>query len=295
MPKINPPFFSCARVSALAGNTLTGLARLKVFYFLLLFALVLIGTSPFLAQLTFEQELQILKDVSLGAMSIFSSLLAIVATAQLIPRDLEERTIYTILAKAVPRCEYLLGKLLGVLLLLALSVLAMSVLFLGLLFVRQEMLVSETLRLNASLSPSELEAAARSLRAAAFNSNLLPGIVLIYLKAALLGSLTLFVSTFASSNIFSIAIMVFVYFIGHLQAIARTYWLESHSAGWLTHGFLGLIALLFPDLQLFDLVDEIVSGTAIPPALFAQTALLGFVYIAIYFFFAWASFHGREL
>ena len=56
-----------------------------------------------------------LKDVSLGAMSIFTSLLAIVATAQLLPRDLEDRTIYTILAKPVPRYEYLIGKLAGVL------------------------------------------------------------------------------------------------------------------------------------------------------------------------------------
>jgi len=295
MPQTNHRSFSLARIGALGGNTLTGLVRLKVFYFLLLFALLLIGTSPFLAQLTFQQEFQILKDVSLGAMSIFSSLLAIVATAQLIPRDLEERTIYTILAKPVPRYEYLLGKLVGVLLLLALSILAMSVLFLGLLFVRQEILMSETLSQSANLPSAQLEEAVRSLRASAFNANLLQGITLIYLKAALLASLTLFVSTFATSNIFSIVVMVFVYFIGHLQATARTYWLESHSVGWLAHASLGLVALLFPDLQLFNLIDEIVAGTPISTALFAKTAFLGCVYTSVYFFFAWVSFHGREL
>lgn len=295
MPQTNHRSFSLARIGALAGNTLTGLVRLKVFYFLLLFALLLIGTSPFLAQLTFQQEFQILKDVSLGAMSIFSSLLAIVATAQLIPRDLEERTIYTILAKPVPRYEYLLGRLLGVLLLLALSILAMSVLFLGLLFVRQEILVSETLSQGANLPSPQLEEAVRSLRASAFNANLLQGITLIYFKAALLASLTLFVSTFATSNIFSIVVMVFVYFIGHLQAAVRTYWLESHSAGWLAHSFLGLVALLFPDLQLFNLIDDIVAGTPFSTALFAKTALLGCVYTSVYLFFAWVSFHGREL
>src|SRR5262249_21025214 len=226
---------------------------------------------------------------------IFSSLLGIVATAQLIPRDLEERTIYTILAKPVPRYEYLLGKLLGVFVLLALSILAMSVLFLGLLFVRQEMLVSEAVRSGAGLPPTQLREAMRTLKASAFNCNLLPGIVLIYLKAATLAALTLFVSTFATSNIFSIVVMVFVYFIGHLQATARTYWLETHSAGQLGRVFLGLVALLFPDLQLFDLVDDIVAGTTISAALFAKTALLGCVYTSVYLFFAWVSFHGREL
>ena len=105
------------RIAALTGNTFTELVRLKVFYFLLLFALLLIGSSLFMAQLSFQQEFQVLKDVSLGAMSIFTSLLAIVATARFIPQDIEERTIYTILAKPVPRYEYLLGKLIGVLLL----------------------------------------------------------------------------------------------------------------------------------------------------------------------------------
>src|SRR5438034_9625963 len=77
--------FSFSRVLAITINTLTELTRLKVFYFLLIFALLLIGSSIFMAQLTFQQELQILKDVSLGAMSIFTSLLAIVATARLFP------------------------------------------------------------------------------------------------------------------------------------------------------------------------------------------------------------------
>ncbi len=287
--------FSLFRVAALTGNTFTGLVRLKVFYVLLLFGLLLIGNSIFMAKLTFQQEFQVLKDVSLGAMSIFSSLLAIVATAQLLPRDLEDRTIYTILAKPVPRYEYLLGKLAGVLLLLVLSLLAMSALFLVLLFVREQIVLAETLRQSAGLPPAQVEEALAGVRATAFTADLLPGIVIIFLKAALLASLTLFISTFASSNIFTIVIMVFIYFIGHLQATARTYWLEEHGAGWLARALLGLVALAFPDLQLFNLVDDLVAGTAIPLALFTKTAVLGCVYISVYLFFAWIAFHGKEL
>ncbi|HEX3818643.1 MAG TPA: ABC transporter permease subunit [Chthoniobacterales bacterium] len=287
--------FSLGRVAALTGNTFTGLVRLKVFYFLLLFALLLIGSSLFMAQLSFQAEFQILKDVSLGAMSIFSSLLAIVATAQLIPRDLEERTIYTILAKPVPRFEYLAGKLLGVLLLSALSILAMSALFFAVLFVREKLLAQEMMRQAGGLSPVQLQAALRALHDSAFNSNLLSGIVIIFLKAALLASLTLFVSTFATSNIFTIFVMVFIYFIGHLQGTARAYWLEQNGAGWIAKTFLALVALIFPDLQLFNFVDDIVAGNAIPHALFAQTAVLGCVYTSIYFFFAWVAFSAREL
>ena len=91
---------------------------------------LLIGSSIFMAQFSFQQEFQILKDVSLGAISIFTSLLAIVATARLLPQDIEDRTVYTILAKPVPRFEYVLGKIAGVLLLLAISTLVMSAAFL---------------------------------------------------------------------------------------------------------------------------------------------------------------------
>jgi hypothetical protein len=83
--------FSPRRIAAIAGNTFTELTRLKVFYALLLFALVLIGSSLFMARLTFQQEFQVLKDVSLGAMSIFSSLLAVMAAARLLPQDVRIR------------------------------------------------------------------------------------------------------------------------------------------------------------------------------------------------------------
>src|SRR3954462_15243294 len=105
--------FSFSRLIAIAGNTFIGLTRLKVFYVVLFFALLLIGGSVFLAQMTFQQEFQVLQGLGLGAMGLFTSLLAVIATARLLPQDAEDRTVYTILAKPVSRLEYLAGKLLG--------------------------------------------------------------------------------------------------------------------------------------------------------------------------------------
>ena len=287
--------FSFRRILAIAANTLTELTRQKVFYVLLIFALVLIGSSVFMARFSFQQEFQIMKDVSLGAMSIFSSLLAIVATARLIPQDVDDRTIYTILAKAVPRFEYLLGKLLGVLLLLAISVVLMSALFIVVLYVREQTVVSETLRQMSGAPREQMDDALNAVRTAGLNIDILAGVAVIYLKACLLAALTLFVSTFATTNIFTVVVMVFVYFIGHLQSTAREYWLEQQTTGWLTRAFLALVALIFPDLQAFNLVDEIVAGVAIPLALLAKTALLGIFYTGIYTLAATFVFYGKEL
>lgn len=287
--------FSFRRVVAITGNTLTELTRQKVFYVVLLFALLLIGTSGFLAQLSFQQEFQVLKDVSLGAMSIFISLLAIAGTARLLSQEIEDRTIYTVLAKPVSRFEYLLGKLAGVVLLLALSLAFMSALFLAVLYAREQTVLHETARQLSGLPPEQINDAAKAIRGSAFNPNLFPAIVIIYLKGCLLAALTLFVSTFATSNLFTIVVMAFIYFIGHLQATARTFWLQQQSAGWLKHAFLAFVALVFPDLQAFNLIDDAVAGVAIPCALFFKTALLGGFYTTIYLLLAAVVFYGREL
>jgi ABC-type transport system involved in multi-copper enzyme maturation permease subunit len=287
--------FSLGRIAAITGNTFTELTRLKVFYVLLLFALVLIGSSIFMAKLTFQQEFQVMKDIALGAMSIFTSLLAVVATARLLPQDIDDRTIYTILAKPVPRIEYLLGKLLGVLLLLAISILAMSGLFFLVLAIREQTVLNETMRQMSSAPPEQMAEALRAVRASVFNASFLPGIAIIYVKAGLLASLTLFVSTFATTTVFTTVVMAFVYFIGHLQGIAREYWLQTNSAGWMTKLSLTLVALLFPDLQLFNLTDDIVAGNAIPLALFAKTATLGIFYTGFYLLLAWSVFFRKEL
>jgi ABC-type Na+ efflux pump permease subunit len=287
--------FSFNRVAAITTNTLTELTRQKVFYVLLIFALLLIGSSVFMARLSFQQDFQILKDVSLGAMSIFTSLLAIVATARLIPQDIEDRTVYTILAKPVPRFEYIFGKLAGVLLLLAISTLIMSALFLAVLYAREQTVLHETMRQMSAAPREQVSDALRAVRSSALNIDIFPGIAIIYLKACLLASLTFFVSTFASTNIFTVVVMVLIYFIGHLQATAREYWLQENSAGWITRAFLALVALIFPDLQAFNLVDDIVAGAVIPLALFAKTAVLGVFYTTIYALLATFVFYGKEL
>jgi ABC-2 type transport system permease protein len=287
--------FSFFRIYAITSNTVTELTRLKVFYVLLVFALVLIGSSIFMAQFSFQQEFQILKDVSLGAISLFTSLLAIVATARLVPQDIEDRTLYTILAKPVPRFEYVLGRITGVLLLLAISTLLMSAAFVLVLYLREQAVVHTTLRQMSNAPPDQIADALRVIQSSAFNINIFPGIAVIYLKACLLAALTLFVSTFATSNIFTIVVMVFIYFIGHLQATAREYWLQEHGGGVITRVFLAIVTLLFPDLQAFNLVDDIVAGTAISLAVFAKTAVLGIFYTTVYTLLATFVFYGKEL
>jgi hypothetical protein len=285
--------FSIGRVWAIASNTMLELTRLKIFYFLLLFGVLMIGSSLLFVDLQFQDRFQALKDVSLAGISIFTWLLAVLPTAMLLPKDLEDRTLYTILAKPVPRFEYLLGKLCGVLLLLAVATALMSVIFAGVLSYQLHKDIGAA---TAGTPPEYLEATLRNIHDSAFNANLIPGIAIIYVKAALCASLTLLISTFSSSWIFTVNISLMVYFIGSVQALARAVWQETHTTtSVLTADFLAVVSVFFPDLQIFSLVDDVVVGTAIPAAVFIKASLLGASYCVLYLGVAYLLFAWKEL
>src|SRR5438045_9564389 len=152
-----------------------------------------------------------------------------------------------------------------------------------------------TLRQMSSAPREQVDDTLRAVRSSGLKLDLFPGIIIIYLKACLLAALTLFVFTFATSNIFTIVVMAFIYFIGHLEATAREYWLQEHSSGLLARVFLAVVSLLFPDLQAFNLMDDIVVEAALCLTHFAKTAALGVFYTVIYTLLASFVFYGKEL
>src|SRR5436190_4556916 len=148
--------FSPGRILTIAGGTFTQLVRMKVFSFLAIFAFVVIGASFAFADLKNEQELKMLKDLSLAAMALFCSLFAIAGTALLIPKDVEDRTLYTILCKPVPRLEYLLGKLMGVIWLIFISLVCMDVIFCTVLHFKEKAVVAQQME-NLQFMPGSRE------------------------------------------------------------------------------------------------------------------------------------------
>lgn len=298
--------FSLGRIRAIASNTLLELVRLKVFYFLLLFGLALIGSSLLTVNLSFQDQFQTLKDSTLGAMSIFTVLLSVLATAMIVPKDTEDRTLYTILAKPVPRIEYLLGKYAGVLTMLAVAVGVMSLLMVGVLYSRQQIVLAEKAAEYNPQAPAlgdttQAERAAdyatevAHIRASTFNWSLFAAVISIYLQAAVCASLTLYLSSFATSSIFTIMMAFTAYIVGYLQALAREVWLEQQAGTIFTKAFLALVALLFPDMHLFSLVNDIAAGAVVPAMLFWKMVGLGGTYIIIYLLAGYFMFAVREL
>jgi hypothetical protein len=286
---------SLRRIGAIARTTFIEMARLRVFYVLVLFALVLIVSSSFLARISFQQELQVTKDIALGAVNFFLSLLAIVATAQLLPRDIEDRVIYSVLAKPVARFEYILGKFFGVSALLIVSVVAMSSLCVAVLHLREQSAINDTLNQFAQLPAEERASALRAVQEAGVNAGLVAAVAANLAKGIVLAALALCVSSFATSSIFTISAMAMIYLVGHLESVAREYWMQQHAAGWFTRAFLAVVAFVFPDLQAFNLSDQLLAGVALSSTVLMKLFELGTVYTVAYLVLAIAIFYQREL
>jgi ABC-type transport system involved in multi-copper enzyme maturation permease subunit len=293
-----------SRILTISTHTFTQLVRMKVFYFLAIFAVIAIASNFFdLPQHEGPESvgsnvLRSIKSWSLGAMTLFSVVLSIVATALLLPKDVEDRTLYTILAKPVPRFDYLAGKLLGVLLLVFVSLALMDGLMTAVLHIRTGMVVEQQTAMAQAMGwPAD---AIASLRADTLangpNASLQGAVFAVFLRASIMASIALLISTFSTSTLFTTIVSFLIYFIGHFQADARDLWLHADQAG---EGLLArlaslLLSLVMPDFQLFNVIDAVIQGETLPLLALGKLALVG-VYYALFFTIAsWFIFSDKE-
>lgn len=255
--------FSPARIWTLATATVTQLMRMKILAFLGVFSVIVVAASFASPLLNPEQQLKQLKDVSFGALQIFSVVIAIVATALLLPRDLEDRTLYTILSKPVPRYEYLLGKLLGVLLLIGGGLILMDAAFSVVLWLREKLLLAQMVQSLNAKRPEDLAQIEAYVSKQGLTWNLHLGVLAIFLKAAVVSALSLMVSCFASSTLFTVVISCCAVIIGHGQALMRDFFLNGKMSALVEQSLSALLAILTPDLGVFDIVENVIQGEVV--------------------------------
>lgn len=114
------------RIFSIAANTFRETIRNKILYVILAFALLVIGLSWFLADLSVGDLTRIIADVGLASTQIFGVVMAVFIGITLVSQEVERKTIYLILSRPVPRWEFVVGKAAGLSLTLALTTLVMS-------------------------------------------------------------------------------------------------------------------------------------------------------------------------
>lgn len=237
--------------------------RNKVFYNILLFGLLIICSSIVLNKMTVGDQTKIIKDLGLTAMGIFGLLTILFLATNQIYREFEEKVIYTILVKPLSRREYLLGKYLGILLILAAEISAMFVLMMLLLLMAEGTVYWV----------------------------LLKGVYTIFLELALISAVALLLATFMRPQL-SILTLLAVYAIGHSTTEVRTIMIEK-GAGAITR-LVEAVYYLFPNFDNFDIKVQVVHNLQLTPYHLTLATIYALLYITLVLLLSMQLFARKE-
>jgi ABC-type transport system involved in multi-copper enzyme maturation permease subunit len=116
-----------SRLTAITLNTFREAVRDRVLYNLILFVLLLVASAPLFGQISIGMERLILVNVGLSSISLFGVIIAIFIGIGLVSKEIEKKTLYTILSRPVRRWEFILGKYLGLIMTLVVNTALMTV------------------------------------------------------------------------------------------------------------------------------------------------------------------------
>lgn len=247
----------------IAVNVFRESVRDKVLYNLVLFAILMMGASYLLGQLTAGQDVKIIKDLGLAAVSIFGVFIAVFIGIGLVSKEVQRRSLYSLLAKPVDRYQVVLGKYAGLILTLAVNISVMAVaLYAVLAYMRWVAL------------PNEVKA----WETPALDPALLKAVALIFVELAVVTAIALLFSTF-STPMFSAAVTFTLFVVGHFSTDLRNFEqvVESPAAARFARGLYWVL----PNLATFDVKSQVVHGQPVPMGVMAIAAAYGVTYIAV--------------
>ncbi len=250
--------------------------RDRVFYNLVLFAVLLVGASILIGQLTAGQDVKIIKDLGLAATSLFGVFIAIFVGISLVSKEVDRRSVYPLFAKPIRRAEFVVGKYAGLLLTLLANMAVMTAAIYAVLFF-----------LSRGVAPP-IQAA---WDAPAMDPALLKAMALIYLHLAVVTAVAVFFSTY-SSPILSAVFTIGVYVAGQFSADLNRFDLVVDSPGAIAVAKACYYVL--PDFAKFDVKLAVVHGIPVSGAYMASTAAYAAMYVAALLFGAVMIFARRD-
>lgn len=252
------------RILAVAENTFRESVRDKVLYVLLFFAAVAIFGSKALGWISIGQDIKIVKDISLAALSLFGVLIAIFVGTSLVYKEIDKRTLYTILSQPMHRYEFILGKYFG----LAGLLLAVTLIMTG------------------------VSAAYVLMLGGALDSVFFLAVLLIYWKLLLITAFAVLLSTL-TSPILGAVIVFSVYVFGHATGVFLD--LPPQFDGTVAKQILEIAYYVIPNLSNFDVRAEAANGVAVSLAYVAWTLAYGLAYTVVLLILAAAAFEDKDV
>lgn len=216
-------------IISIAKNTFKETLRDKIIYGIVGFAFLFLLSIIFISSLSLGEDLKVTKDLGLAGIYIFTLIITIFLGSSMIYKELEKRTIYIILSKPVGTIEFILGKFLGLLSSIGLNVLLMTIIYLFIV----------------------------AYQGGGIDFTSLLSVMLLLFEVSIIISLTLLFSTFTTPLATTIYSIIFLY-IGHslsllIEAANKSNILLEKIPAY-------LIYYIFPNLEKFNIRDEVVYG-----------------------------------
>jgi Cu-processing system permease protein len=262
--------------AAIALNVFRESVRDKVLYNLVLFAIILMAASYLIGQLTAGQDVKIIKDLGLSATSLFGLFIAVFIGIGLVSKEVERRSVYSLLAKPIHRYQMVVGKYAGLVLTLIVNVAIMAAaLYVVLAYIRW------------GVSPD----VQRAWDAPALDPAILKAVVLILVELMVITAIALFFSTF-STPILSAAFTFGFFVVGHFSTDLRNFEqvVDSPAAAKLARGLYWIL----PNLAQFDVKTQVVHAQPVPLGYMLVTSAYAVLYIAVLLVAAVVIFSRRD-
>jgi len=260
----------------IAVNAFRESVRDKVLYNLVFFAILLMGASYLIGQLTAGQDVKIIKDLGLAATSIFGLFIAVFIGIQLVSKEVERRSIYGLLSKPIERYQLVLGKYAGLVLTLAVNLAVMAIALYVVLAYMAWMLGPD---------------AAKGWERPAIDPAMLKAFALTFVELSIVTAIALFFSTF-STPMLSAAFTFGLFVAGRFSADLRNFdqVVDSPAAAALARGLYWLL----PNLAPFDVRGQVVHGLPVPADYIGLSFAYAVVYIAALLVASVAIFSRRD-
>ncbi|OGZ06044.1 MAG: hypothetical protein A2845_01325 [Candidatus Lloydbacteria bacterium RIFCSPHIGHO2_01_FULL_49_22] len=252
------------RILAIARNTFRETLRDRILWSALVVMLALIAFSLFVGSVSLGQDQRMIIDFGLTAIYLLQIFVAIFIGSMLMYREVDRKTFFLIIPKPIHREEIILGKCLG-LTATTIAVTALSTLALFcILFIRGIHGAYLAILLSVLLSVFES--------------------VILILLSILLSGLT--------SPILAAIYTIAFFLIGHSSDILRTLIAAQESA--VSGFFLSTAYYVMPNLEKFNIRNEVVYGVLPDTRGIAVSVLYAFCYSVFLFLLARAMFNKKE-
>jgi ABC-type transport system involved in multi-copper enzyme maturation permease subunit len=258
---------------AIAKQTLEDMLRRKILLILLIVAIGMIALGPSVGFLSPRESSVILRSLGLAVILIAGLLITILAGIQVIPTEIERRTIYTVLSKPVQRYEFVLGKFLGGLATVFVMIAAMGVVFIGVLYWQEVSPVDG----SRHLAP-----------------DMIKGVVMTFFQMTLLGAMAIFFSTFATPVVnFFMSFSLFL--VGNMSSVTESLTSNRNPA---TKILANIVHFLLPNFGNFNIQNKLIHPevTITNENLFIfQNIAYAVIYSAVLLILAILVFDRREV